>query len=71
MRVFLAKSTLKDIRISLRVLLRVLFAKNRSCLISLYGVATISRLFYRALLQKRPILLRSQLVVATPYGRMS
>ena len=45
-----------------------------------YGMATISRflkiiglfcrissLFYRALLQKRPIILRSLLVVATPY----
>jgi len=44
-----------------------------------YGAATISRLlkivfslaeyrlFYRALLQKRPILLRSLLIVATPY----
>ena len=47
----------------------------RSC----YGVATISRLlkimvsfaehsfFYRALLQNRPIILRSLLIVATPY----
>ena len=44
-----------------------------------YGVATISRLlkiiglfaayrlFYRALLQKRPVILRSLLIVATPY----
>jgi len=44
-----------------------------------YGVATISRLlqitfsfaeyrlFYRALLQKRPMILRSLLIVATPY----
>ena len=44
-----------------------------------YGVATIRRLlkrlglfaeytlFYRALLQKRPIILRSLLIVATPY----
>jgi len=45
--------------------------------IVLYGVATISRLlkiigfgiswFYRALLQKRPTILRSLLIVATPY----
>ena len=37
-----------------------------------YGVATISRLlnivfFYRALLQKRPIILRILLIVATSY----
>jgi len=44
-----------------------------------YGVATISRLlkvidlfcgislFYRAVLQKRPLILRSLLIVATPY----
>jgi len=49
-----------------------------SCVFS-YGVATISsllkiiglfaeyRLFYRALLQKRPLFLRSLLIVATPY----
>ena len=44
----------------------------------MHGVATISRLlqvffaeyvlFYRALLQKRRIILRSLLIVATPYG---
>ena len=46
-----------------------------------YGVATSSRLlkmiglfcrislFYRALLQKRPIILRRRLLVATPYER--
>ena len=28
------------------------------------------RLFYRALLQKRPIILRSLLIVATPYARV-
>jgi len=38
-----------------------------------YGVATFSRLlkiiglFYRALLQERPIILRSLLIIATPY----
>jgi len=49
---------------------------NLACM---YGVATISRLlkiiglfaeyhlFYRALLQKRPIILRSLLIIATPY----
>jgi len=50
--------------------------------VSVYGVATISRLklqvyfaeyslFYRALLQKRPIILRSLLIVATPYVPIS
>jgi len=34
-----------------------------SCLLPYGGVA---RLFYRALLQKRPIILRSLLIVATP-----
>ena len=35
---------------------------------SLYTVSFAEyRLFYRALLQKRPIILRSLLVVATPY----
>ena len=58
-----------------------LFYKKRPSYVThcMYGVATISRLlkikvsfpeyrlFYRALLQKRPMVLRSLLIVATPY----
>ena len=51
----------------------------KNSIVTWYGVATISRLlkitslfcrirlFYRAVLQKRPIILRSLLIVATPY----
>ena len=58
-----------------------LFYKKRPSYVThcMYGVATVSRLlkiislfskyrlFYRALLQKRPMILRSLLIVATPY----
>ena len=40
----------------------VILRRERMC----SGVATISWLFYRALLQKRPVILRSLLIVATP-----
>ena len=69
-----------DFEVLFHVTFKSLFSSEEDDEIRCYGEATISRplkmmglsckysLFYRALLQKRPIILRSLLIVATPYS---